>query len=325
MFSSRTFVKAGTKRKRSVSGAENATSTAGRVAPQRGTRGTVPRGRFKRQKSESIPGSSDSDEDLDDSLSVTTKTTDAISGEEDEEVDLVDTDDDDDDDEDNEDAETVGSAMEVDVDEMDGQDGWEGADSENDSGAGDSCESECFPCPFSFSYVVLICFASLPSILFFLIFLHDGYPGFPADEYYLNDASVKELLRLRKNALVRLYTCAGLSDDFDALTKHDLADAIISARDDIVDLPPSSPSGCTSSDGSSDDGHFGGGEETDVSHRFRPGATNGLRRRVTVHNIVAQTARNRAGRTISLGQLDKEQFDTKLNTAIAKYNNLGVR
>jgi len=158
-----------------------------------------------------------------------------------------------------------------------------------------------------------------------LFFFHDGYPGSPADEYYLNDASVKELLRLRKNALVRLYTCAGLSDDFDALTKHDLADAIISARDDIVDLPPSSPSGCTSSDGSSDDGHFGGGEETDVSHRFRPGATNGLRRRVTVHNIVAQTARNRAGRTISLGQLDKEQFDTKLNTAIAKYNNLGVR
>jgi mitogen-activated protein kinase kinase kinase 13 len=136
---------------------------------------------------------------------------------------------------------------------------------------------------------------------------------------------MKELLRLRKDALVRLYTCAGLSDDFDALTKHDLVDAIISARDDLVDLPPSSPSGCTSSDGSSDDGHFGGGEETDVNHRFRPAATNGLRRRVTVHNIVAQTARGRAGRTISLGQLDKEQFDTKLNTAIAKYSNLGVR
>lgn len=121
-----------------------------------------------------------------------------------------------------------------------------------------------------------------------------------------------------------MYTYAGLSDDFDALTKHDLAEAIISARDDIVDLPPSSPSGCTSSDGSSDDGHFGGGEETDVSHRFRPPAANGLRRRVTVQNVVAQTSR-RAGRTISLGQLDKEQFDTKLNTAIAKYNALGVR
>lgn len=129
-----------------MSGAENATSTAGRVAPQRATRGTVPRGRFKRQKSESIPGSSDSDEDLEEKLSVSTKTTDTDSGEEDEEVDLVDTDDDDDD-ESNENVETVGSAMEVDVDEVDGQEGWDGADSENDSEAGDSCESEYFLCP----------------------------------------------------------------------------------------------------------------------------------------------------------------------------------
>ena len=305
MFSSRTFVKAGTKRKRSVSGAENATSTAGRVAPQRATRGTVPRGRFKRQKSESILGSSDSDEDLDERLSVSTRTTDTNSGEEEEEVDLVDTDGDDDD----ETAETVGSAMEVDVDEIDGQDGWDGADSENDSEAGDSCESEYFLCP-------------LPLLQY--AHFYDGYLRSLADEYYLNDANVKELLRLRKDALVRLYTYAGLSDDFDALTKHDLAEAIVAARDDIADLPPSSPSGCTSSDGSSDDGNFGGGEETDVNHRFRPAATNGLRRRVTVHNITAQPTR-RAGRTISLGQLDKEQFDTKLNTAIAKYNALGVR
>ena len=165
MFSSKTFVKAGTKRKRSVSGAENATSTAGRVAPQRAPRGTVPRGRFKRQKSESILGSSDSDEDLDETSSVTTKTTDTNSGEEDEEVDLVDTDEEDDDD-DNEDAETVGSAMEVDVDEVDGQDGWEGADSENDSGAGDSCESERFLCPFSLS-CTLCSFVSPHLILFF--------------------------------------------------------------------------------------------------------------------------------------------------------------
>jgi len=307
MFTPKTFVKAGTKRKRSVSGAENATSTAGRVAPQRATRGTVPRGRYKRQKSESILGSSESDEDLDDGLSVSTKTTDANSVEEDEEVDLVDTDDE----ENDEDAETVGSAMEVDVDEVDGQDGWEGVDSENDSDAGDSCESERFPCPFLFFI--------LPYAHFYV-----GYLGSSADEYYLNDANTKELLRLRKDALVRLYTCAGLSDDYESLTKHDLAEAIISARDDIVDLPPSSPSGCTSSDGSSDDGHFGGGEETDVSHRFRPAAANGLRRRVTVHNIAAQPTR-RAGRTISLGQFDKEQFDTKLNTAIAKYNSLGVR
>jgi hypothetical protein len=305
MFSSKTFVKAGTKRKRSVSGTENATSTAGRVAPQRATRGTVPRGRFKRQKSESIPGSSDSDEDLDETLTVSTKTTDTNSGDEDEEVDLVDTDGDDDD-ENDETAETVGSAMEVDVDDVDG---WEGADSENDSEAGDSCESKHFLYPFP---------------LLQHAHFYDRCLGPLADEYYLNDASVKELLRLRKDALVRLYTYAGLSDDFDVLTKHDLAEAIISAREDIVDLPPSSPSGCTSSDGSSDDGHFGGGEETDVNHRFRPTVMNALRRRVTVHNITTQPSR-RAGRTISLGQLDKEQFDTKLHTAIAKYNALGVR
>ena len=155
MFASKTFVKAGTKRKRSVSGVENATSTAGRAAPQRATRGTVPRGRFKRQKSESILGSSSSDEDLDETLSVSTKTTDTRSAEEDEEIDLVDTDDDDDN-EDNEDGETVGSAMEVDVDEVDGQEVWDGADSESDGGAGDSCESYYFLCPFIASHVVLI-------------------------------------------------------------------------------------------------------------------------------------------------------------------------
>jgi len=170
MFPSKTLVKAGTKRKRSVSGAENATSTAGRVAPQRTTRGTVPRGRFKRQKSESILGSSGSDEDLDERLSISTKTTDTGSGEEDEEVDLVDTDD-----EDNDGAETVGSAMEVDVDEVDGQDGWDGTDSENDSEAGDSCESQRSLCSSPFSYIMLIYFASPP-----FFFFPRWAPGFPS-------------------------------------------------------------------------------------------------------------------------------------------------
>jgi len=176
MFSSRTFVGAGTKRKRSASGAENATSTSGRAASQRATRGTVPRGRFKRQKSESILGSSGSDDDPDERSSVSTKTTDTISGEEDDEVDLVDTDDDDDSEEDNEDAETVGSAMEVDVDEVDGPDALDETDSENDSEAGDSCESEHFPCPFSFS-PTLCSFISCPLSLFLLLF-PSSTPGF---------------------------------------------------------------------------------------------------------------------------------------------------
>ena len=76
-----------------------------------------------------------------------------------------------------------------------------------------------------------------------------------ADEYYLNEATSRELLRLRKDELVRLYSTAGLSEDPEHLTKPDLVQAIIAARDDVASVPPSSPSGFTSSDGSSDDGH----------------------------------------------------------------------
>ena len=76
-------------------------------------------------------------------------------------------------------------------------------------------------------------------------FFHDGRLDFPANEYYRNDASMRELLGLRKVALVRLYTRAGLSDDFHALTKHELANAIISARDEVVDLPPHTKAGGT--------------------------------------------------------------------------------
>ena len=78
--SAKTFVKVGIKRKRSVSGAENATFTAGPIAPQRATRGAVPRGSFKRQKSESILGVSESDEDLDETLPVSTSTADTLDG-----------------------------------------------------------------------------------------------------------------------------------------------------------------------------------------------------------------------------------------------------
>jgi len=110
------------------------------------------------------------------------------------------------------------------------------------------------------------------------------------------------------------------------LTKHDLVQAIISARDDVAEVPPSSPSGFTSSDGSSDDGHFAGGEETDIGTGFRPGnGANGLRRRVTVQTM-APSARGRqavTGRTMSLAQIDKPHIN-KLKV-IVKYPALGTR
>lgn len=122
------------------------------------------------------------------------------------------------------------------------------------------------------------------------------------------------MLRLRKDELVRLYSAAGLSEDAEYLTKSDLAESIISARDDVASVPPSSPSGFTSSDGSSDDGHFAGGEETDAGARFRPGSgSNGLRRRVTVQNMspVVRGRPSNASRTVSLGQIDNAILNSR--------------
>jgi hypothetical protein len=53
--------------------------------------------------------------------------------------------------------------MEVDVDEVDGQHDWEGADSESDSVAGDSCESECFLClPLPYWTLIFALHTSVP-------------------------------------------------------------------------------------------------------------------------------------------------------------------
>jgi hypothetical protein len=144
---------------------------------------------------------------------------------------------------------------------------------------------------------------------------------YSADEHYLNDATSRELLRLRKDELVRLYSAAGLSEDAEHLTKHDLVQAIISAREDVAEVPPSSPSGFTSSDGSSDDGHFAGGEETDIGNGYQSvNGANGLRRRVTVQ-AVAPSARTRPAvttRTMSLGTVDKSHIN-RLKVALVKY------
>ena len=151
---------------------------------------------------------------------------------------------------------------ELDVDEADGQSAWDGANSENSSTAGDSCESERLLCLPSLSCLMLIYHTSLqsPPHSFFLV----GRLDFLANEYYVNDANMRELLRLRKNVLVQLRTPAGLSEDFDALTKHELADAIISARDDVVDLPPRAKAERTISLEQVDKGQFDTGLDNPV-------------------------------------------------------------
>ena len=105
----------------------------------------------------------------------------------------------------------------------------------------------------------------------------------PADNYLINAANLRELLRLRKDELVRLYIAAGLTEDAELLTKQEIADCIIIARDDVASLPPSSPGAgdSGSSDYSSDGGNVAGGEETDFGHRFR----NGMKRRATLNDM----------------------------------------
>src|SRR6185369_17582714 len=87
-----------------------------------------------------------------------------------------------------------------------------------------------------------------------------------ADEHLLNSAPPKQLSRLRKPDLIRLYGLTVLSDDPEQMTKSDIISAILAARDDFAELPPSSPIGhadANSSDYSSDDGNIAGDEETD--------------------------------------------------------------
>ncbi|KAJ6502243.1 hypothetical protein C8R45DRAFT_975873 [Mycena sanguinolenta] len=120
------------------------------------------------------------------------------------------------------------------------------------------------------------------------------------DDYLISVASAKELQRLRKDHLVRLYTAAGLSDEAEALTKNEIIDYIVAARDDLADLPPSSPRG-----GSSDEHENDADEE--VTHTPTPAArsrfTNGgLRRRATVNESNGLITRPSKTRSFSMGQ-----------------------
>jgi len=127
-----------------------------------------------------------------------------------------------------------------------------------------------------------------------------------ADEFLINEASLGQLKRRRKDELIRLYTAAGLSDDVHNLTKLELSEAIIAAREDIASLPPSSPPGrdLNSSDCSSDDGNAACDEETDVGSRYR--MPQGLRRRATVNLSHTDQANSRLlkTRSLSLGQIN---------------------
>ncbi|KIP08866.1 hypothetical protein PHLGIDRAFT_357502 [Phlebiopsis gigantea 11061_1 CR5-6] len=134
-----------------------------------------------------------------------------------------------------------------------------------------------------------------------------------SDGYLINEAPRRQLLRLRKDELVRLYAAAGLTEEAELLTKPEIVDCIIASRDDIASLPPSSPpeaGSSGSSDYSSDGGHVAGGEETDIGRRFR----NGLSRRNTMHDLSRRSRRPSASdRCYSLPQIQQSERTTRVS------------
>lgn len=117
-----------------------------------------------------------------------------------------------------------------------------------------------------------------------------------AEDYLINTAPSHQLLRLRKDDLVRLYGLAGLCDDAEHLTKSDIVEALIATRDDMASMPPSSPPG-GSSDYSSDDGHV-----EDIESPDRP-SPQALRRRATTNGFLQTRPNKWKGRSLSMGTL----------------------
>ena len=142
----------------------------------------------------------------------------------------------------------------------------------------------------------------------------------------IHEASSRQLLRLRKDELVRLYSAAGLTEDAELLTKPEIVDCLIAARDDLASLPPSSPPGpgdSGSSDYSSDGGNVAGGEETDFVGRFR----NGLGRRNTLDDLTRPAIRAvPMDRCYSLPQVQQQnRFPTTRIIRTASLQNGGSR
>ncbi|KAG6860583.1 hypothetical protein C0995_009632 [Termitomyces sp. Mi166 len=131
------------------------------------------------------------------------------------------------------------------------------------------------------------------------------------DDYLVNSAQPKQLFRLRKDVLIRLYHLVDLSDDPETMTKSDIVSAIVAAREeDYASLPPSSPPGRgDSSEGaSSDDGNEAGDEETDagiglnVVSKSRLVNASGLRRRATMGEV-NDSKQTLKGRSFSMEHL----------------------
>lgn len=103
-----------------------------------------------------------------------------------------------------------------------------------------------------------------------------------------------------------MYDLAGLTENADTLTKSDIIDAIVNARDDFASGPPSSslgrPDGA-SSGYSSDDGNVAGDEETDFAAPRRGPYGSPSRRRVTLNGIGKPTPRAVNTRNASMGHL----------------------
>ena len=126
-----------------------------------------------------------------------------------------------------------------------------------------------------------------------------------ADEHLLTSATPNQLSRLRKHDLIRLYGLTGLSDDAELMTKSDIISAIIAARDDFAELPPSSPPGQAdgnSSEYSSGDGDIAEDEQTDVGPDIN-GSAPTLRRRATIGDAAKAQGRQLKGRSASMGHL----------------------
>ncbi|RXW19626.1 hypothetical protein EST38_g6222 [Candolleomyces aberdarensis] len=123
--------------------------------------------------------------------------------------------------------------------------------------------------------------------------------GDSTDDYLLYSAQYSQLNRLKKGDLVRLYKVGNLPEDPELMTKAEIIQVILDARDEeTASLPPSSPPG-RSSDYSSDDGNVAGDEEEPS-----PGSLpSPLRRRVTMNTIVKSPPRPIKGRSMSLGNV----------------------
>ncbi|KAF6763866.1 TKL/TKL-ccin protein kinase [Ephemerocybe angulata] len=112
------------------------------------------------------------------------------------------------------------------------------------------------------------------------------------DDYLLYSAPHARLNRLKKGDLVRLYNQGGLPEDPELLTKAEIIEVIIDARQDAA-----------SSDYSSDEGNVAGDEDdqdVDPEVSEPPGA---LRRRATMLEIAKTPTRPLKGRSMSLGTL----------------------